>query len=374
MSTIPKTSRAACVVEFAKPLDIRDLPIPETLEPGAILVRIEVASICGSDVHLWLGEVGARDRLRLPVVLGHEMMGRVARLGPGVTHDSVGQPLAEGDRIVWTHASCGACYMCTVAHQPTLCRNRRMYMFTPCDQPPYLLGGFAEYCYVLPSSGRIKVPEEVSSELASAASCALRTVVHAFDRLGRIEDHETVVIQGAGPLGLFSAAMALAAGAHQVILLGAPASRLAVAQQWGVTQTIDIDAVPEAHERLRMIRACTEGRGADIVIEVSGGATAFPEGIAMLRRGGRYLVVGQVGGHQVSLAPRLIVEKQLTVLGVMSGDTVHYYKALQFLKHHRHRFPFEALLSRRYHLTQITEALEAMRHFREIKPVVVPTG
>ena len=104
MSTIPKTSRAACVVAFQKPVEIREVPIPETLEPGAVLVQIEAASICGSDVHLWQGELGAGGRLHLPIILGHEMMGRVACLGPGVTHDSTGQPLAEGDRIVWTHA------------------------------------------------------------------------------------------------------------------------------------------------------------------------------------------------------------------------------------------------------------------------------
>jgi threonine dehydrogenase-like Zn-dependent dehydrogenase len=261
--------------------------------------------------------------------------------------------------------------MCTVTHQPTLCRQRRMYMFTNCEQPPYLMGGFAEYCYVLPTSGRIKVPDAVPSELASAASCALRTVVHGFDRLGRVEDRDTVVVQGAGPLGLYAAAMALRAGPQQVILLGAPARRLEVAQQWGVTHTINIDEVPDARERRGMIRQWTDGRGADIVIEVSGGTTAFPEGIDMVRRGGRYLVIGQVGGHRVNLEPRLIVEKQLTVLGVMSGDTEHYYKALQFIAHNRERFTFEDMLSNRYKLEQINDALEAMRAFREVKPVVV---
>jgi D-arabinose 1-dehydrogenase-like Zn-dependent alcohol dehydrogenase len=371
MSDIPKTSRAACVVAFQKPLELRELPIPDSVEPGAILVKTEVASICGSDVHLWQGELGMASRIELPVILGHEMMGRVVRLGPGVTHDSAGQTLAEGDRIVWTHASCGACYLCTVAHQPTLCPKRRLYMFTNCERPPYLLGGFSEYCYVLPTSGRIKIPDEVPSELASAASCALRTVVHAFDRLGRIEDRETVVIQGAGPLGLYSAALALRAGAHQVIVLGAPQRRLEVAKKWGASHTIDIEKVPDPQARTRRIREWTDGRGADIVVEVSGGATAFPEGVAMVRRGGRYLVVGQVGDHQVSLQPRLIVEKQLTVLGVMSGDTDHYYKALQFLCHNRDRFTFHDMLSNRYRLDQINEALEAMRAFREVKPVVV---
>jgi L-iditol 2-dehydrogenase len=370
MNAIAKTSRAACVVSFGKPLEIREVPVPDSLEAGAILVKIEVASICGSDVHLWQGELATR--IQLPVILGHEMMGRVAALGPGVTHDSVGQPLAVGDRIVWTHGSCGQCYMCTVTHEPTLCPNRRMYMFTTCERPPYLLGGFAEYCYVLPTSGRVKVPDGVTSELASAASCALRTVVHGFDRLGRIEDRETVVVQGAGPLGLFSAAMALRAGAQRVIVLGAPAHRLAVAKRWGASDTIDIDEMPDPRGRRRLIREWTDGRGADIVIEVSGGASAFPEGIDIARRGGRYLVIGQVGDHQVSIAPRLVVEKQLTVIGVMSGNTEHYYKALQFLDHNRDRFGFAETLSNRYRLEQINDALEAMKGFREIKPLVLP--
>lgn len=372
MSAIPRTSRAACVVAFQKPVEIREVPVPDSVEPAAILVKTEVASICGSDVHLWQGELGALARIQLPVILGHEMMGRVARLGPGVSHDSIGQPLAVGDRIVWTHASCRECYMCTIAHQPTLCPNRRMYMFTSCERPPYLLGGFAEYCYVLPTSGRVKVPDEVPSDWASAASCALRTVVHGFDRLGRIESHESVAIQGAGPLGLYAAALALQAGARQVIVLGAPGRRLAVARKWGATHTIDIDEVPDPRTRRRMIRDRTDGRGADIVIEVSGGATAFPEGIDMVRRGGRYLVIGQVGDQQASIAPRLVVEKQLTVLGVMSGDTEHYYKALQFLKDNRDRFSFADMLSNRYRLDQINEGLEAMKGFREIKPVLMP--
>ncbi len=372
MSDLPKTSRAACVVAYQQPLEIRDVPIPQVLEPGAILVRTEATSICGSDVHLWQGELGIASRIPLPVILGHEMMGRVARLGPGVSQDSVGQPLTEGDRIVWTHGSCGNCYMCNVTHQPTLCPNRQMYMFTNCEVPPYLLGGFSEYCYVLPASGRVKIPDEVSSELASAASCALRTVVHGFDRLGRIEDRETVVIQGAGPLGLYATALAVRAGAHQVIVLGAPENRLALARNWGASHTINIDNLPDARERRQMIRSLTDRRGADVVIEASGGATAFPEGIDLVRRGGRYLVIGQVGNQAPNIAPRLIVEKQLSILGVMSGDTDHYYKALHFIANNRERFAFEDMLSNRYRLEQINDAMNAMQALQEIKPVVIP--
>ena len=371
MNSIPKTSRAACMTSFKIPLEIRDVPIPDEIEPGAILVKNEVASICGSDVHLWQGALGDTSFLQLPVILGHEMMGRVVRLGPGVQTDTAGQALAEGDRIIWTHASCSSCYMCTVANQPTLCTNRRLYMFTNCEKPPYLMGGFSEYCYVVPTSGRVKVPEGVSSELASAASCALRSVVHAFDRLGRIENHETVVVQGAGPLGLYSTAMALRAGAAQVIVIGAPAQRLAVATAWGASQTINIEDVPDAQERQQLIATLTEKHGADIVIEASGGTTAFPEGVAMIRRGGRYVIIGQLGAQEVSFAPRFFVEKQLTVMGVLSGATAHYYKALQFLQLNRDRFHFEDMLSNRYRLDQINEAMAAMHAFREIKPVVI---
>jgi threonine dehydrogenase-like Zn-dependent dehydrogenase len=248
-----------------------------------------------------------------------------------------------------------------------------MYMFTNCEQPPYLVGGFSEYCYVFPTSGRIKVPDGVSSELASAASCALRTVVHAFDRLGRIEDYETVVVQGAGPLGLYATAMAMRAGAHRVMVIGAPANRLAVAAKWGASHTINIEDVPDARERRSLVRDLTGRRGADIVIEVSGGSTAFPEGIDLVRRGGRYLVVGQVGEHQVSIAPRYLVEKQIAIMGVMSGDTHHYYKALQFIEHNRDRFGFEEMFSNRYTLDQVNDAVESMRAFREVKAVLTIT-
>lgn len=116
---------------------------------------------------------------------------------------------------------------------------------------------------------------------------------------------------------------------------------------------------------------CSKRRGADVVIEVSGGTTAFSEGIDLVRRGGRFLVIGQVGEQQVSIAPRLVVEKQLTILGVMSGDTDHYYKALQFLRHNREHFRFEDMLSNYYRLEQINDAMESMRALREVKPVVV---
>lgn len=372
--SLPKTSRAAVVARYGEPIEIRELPVPQEseLEPGALLVRVDVASICGSDVHQWDGMTQALVPASLPIVLGHEMMGTVVAFGPGPREDSIGQPLAEGDRLLWTHVYCGQCYECRVQHTPTMCRRKKQYMRTNCERFPYLVGGFAQYCYVFPASGRVRIPDGVPDGVASAASCALRTIVHAFDRLGRLEPHQRVVIQGAGPLGLFATAMASAAGVRELIVVGAPARRLALAQRWGAQAVVSVDELPAAEQRLARVRELTGGAGADVVLELSGAPFAFAEGLDFLRPGGRYAVVGQLGGPLTPIQAALIVRKQATILGVQSADIGHFWKGLQFVRATADRFDFEAMLTTRYPLARINEAIQAMRAFQEIKPLVLP--
>ena len=367
MSTVPATSRAAVLVERGKPLEIRDVPIPRELEPGAILVHNTVATICGSDVHVWEGSVAA-DR-PLPTVLGHEMVGEIAVLGPGVTCDSIGQPLSVGDRITWSHGQCGECYFCVVEREPTLCVNWRGYMVGDCREYPYLVGGFSEYTYVYPSAGRIKIPDDVSDALAAASSCALRTVIAAFERAGPLYEHHTVVVQGAGPVGLFSAAKALAQGVARVFVIGGPAARLELAEEWGAV-AISIDDHRDAADRLAIVRDATGGRGADFVVEASGAPPAFSEGIDLLRRGGRYLIVGQAHTESVSFNPSVILGKHLTIIGSLSAHIRHYHRALEFLRHNADRFDWSKMLSNVYPLDDIMTAVDRMARWEEIKPVI----
>src|SRR5690606_10084887 len=126
-----------------------------------------------------------------------------------------------------------------VANQPNLCANRKSYG-TNCESHPYLVGGFSEYCYVYPSSHKIKVPANVKPEWASAGSCALRTIVGGYERLGSIEPWQTVVSQGSGPVGLFATALAKAAGANRIIVVGAPDARLDLAREWGATDIVSV--------------------------------------------------------------------------------------------------------------------------------------
>ena len=108
MADIPTSCRAALLTGHGQPLEIAEVPIPQELEPGALLVRNTAATICASDVHLWEGDSGSSSD-RFPRILGHEMTGRVARISEGAEHDSLGEPLHVGDRIIWTHGFCGQC-------------------------------------------------------------------------------------------------------------------------------------------------------------------------------------------------------------------------------------------------------------------------
>jgi threonine dehydrogenase-like Zn-dependent dehydrogenase len=367
MTPIPEFSRAAVLREFKAPLKIEEVPVPRELEPNAAMVKIEMCSICGTDIHLWQGSLSLK--VNLPVIIGHEMVGRVIRAGKGVETDSVGTPLKVGDRVVYTHTSCGGCYFCTTARKPTLCTNRRAYMYENIEQSPYLLGGFSQYGYVLPQSGRLRVPDSVPNELASLSSCALRSVMNAFSQLGEIEPTDTVLIQGAGPLGLLATANARVRGARKIIVVGSPASRLEMARQFGADVCIPVEGTTP-QERLDLVLQHTEGRGADIVMEFTGAPSAFNEGLALARKGGRYLVVGQLGEGSTTMQPSMIVKKNLQVIGSFSGDARSYSLALQFLEKHQNDFPFQKMITGRYKLDEVNLAMERMKNFEEIKPVI----
>lgn len=367
MIVIPTSCRAAVVREFKAPIRIEEVPVPREIEPGALLVRIETSTVCGTDVHLWQGSLTRK--VDLPVIIGHEMVGRVVAVGSGADRDSLGRPVRVGSRVVWTRTHCGSCYFCTSARQPILCENARAYMYENIEKSPYLLGGFAEYGYVLPEAGRVLVPEDVSNELASLASCAFRSVMNAFDELGEISTTDTVVVQGTGPLGLLAIARARVGGARRVITIGAPDARLAIAREFGADECLSMERTSAA-ERRDVVLAATGGRGADIVLEFAGHPSAFPEGIDLTRRGGRYTTVGMLGTGQVEFRPSLITNKNLRVIGAIGGEAKAYWKALDFLSAHQGHIPFDRIISGSYRLDEVNTVLQRMKDQVEVKPVI----
>ena len=366
----PVTAKASVLEKFHAPLQTRALPLPDEVYPGAALVRTEMAGICGTDVHLWKGQLP----IALPIILGHETVGRIVELGEGLGRDWSGQPLKVGDRITWNSAtSCGQCYYCAEKRQPTRCPHRRAYgIGYRCDEPPHFLGGYAEYHYLRPRTNIFRIPDDLPTESVIGAGCALITAIHGIERTG-IAWRDTVVVQGAGPVGISALAVAKNAGTAKVIVIGGPKPRLEMARRFGADHLIDLEEVPEAKERIEAVRSFTNGYGADVVLECVGAPNAVVEGMEMCRDGGKYLVLGHYcDAGSVAFNPHVITRKQLQVFGSWSSEPRHLKAALEFLRAHRHDFPFESMVTHRYPIEMANEALGMTARWECAKSVIVP--
>lgn len=161
--------KAAVFTQVRAPFEMREYPLP-TMEPGAILVKVSLANVCGSDLHLWRGESpwGV-----FPGILGHEMVGTVYELGQGINTDSLSQPLAPGDRVVYCYFTfCGRCYSCIHGDRAACVNKFRNWSGQSCEEWPHFLGGYAEYYYLRPGQHVFKVPPE----LPDGSSLPLSTV------------------------------------------------------------------------------------------------------------------------------------------------------------------------------------------------------
>ena len=364
-------SRAAVVTTVHEPLEVQDVPFPD-IEPGGVLVKVDAATLCGTDVHVWEGVSALPDGP--PYIPGHETCGTIVEIG-GRRTDLLDEPLKIGDRIIATYPFCGHCYYCTIARQAVLCPHVVPYGRVRSDRAPYLLGGCAQHHYFPPDCDIIRVPDEVSPPLAASAACALRTIMHGFEKLGSLGSHDTVLVQGAGPVGQFTAQCARAAGArdrgaNKVLMIGAPADRMRVAQSFGVDVSLDLEAEPDAAKRKQWALDQTGGRGPDVVLQCAG-SPAIVEGLDLVRRGGRLVSIGATGGT-INIPGGVFTGKYVDVLGIVMAEGRHFYEAVNFLATRRKQFDFEQMITGTYRLEQVTDALQAMAAFREVKPVVLP--
>ena len=363
--SIPKTCKGAVLVEFGKPLEIIDIEIPAT-GAGEILVKNHLSGICGSDVHQ--AEFGlSTSWYPLPMLMGHEGLGEIVELGEGRTVDINGEELHIGDRIMWTSYECGECYWCKSVKNGIFCADKVFYGF---EHPSKLMGHFAEYTHITAPTQVVKVPEVLTDAEVVGCACAGRSVFRGLELLGQIHANDTVVVQGCGPIGLFATVAAHASLAGQIIVIGAPADRLELAKEWGATHTIDLDVYKDPEERKRMVYEWTNGRGAEIVIEASGFAPAFAEGVELCKMGGKYLMLGITNLNKIQFAPGLILSRCIDIIGSRAAFIENYDQALKFILKHRNDYPFEKLVTNQYRLEDINQALAGMKAGTEIKPVI----
>lgn len=370
MDTTGTVGRAAVLTEYGGPFRMREFPRPEP-EPGALVVDIDAATLCGSDLHVWLGHLAGRLPITLPLILGHEMVGTVTSIGAGADVDSLGRRVRVGDRVVWAHTPCGRCHQCTVDREPTQCAGRYVGYLNDCSVPPHFTGSFAEVGYVIPRAGRLVVPDGVHSAWASAGSCALRTVVRALAVAGPVGVEDTIVVQGAGPLGLFATALLSLHHPRRLVVIGGPDDRLGLATEWGATDTVSIDEHPDPATRAGVVADLTAG-GPSLAFELAGAPGAVAEGVDLMGRGGRYVVMGTLGGGRQAVDTARITTRGLHIRGSMSGDIGDYETALGVLDRFQDRFDWDRMLGHRYGLDSLEEAMRAMREMKQIKPVIEP--
>jgi putative phosphonate catabolism associated alcohol dehydrogenase len=359
--------KAAVMNRVNAPLDLMEFPLPK-VERDCVLVKILCCTICGSDLHSWLGHRPSP----IPIILGHEVMGEIVELGNGTMRDSGDKPIRVGDRITWNESdTCGKCYYCREKNLMMKCPYLKKFGHDSCAEPPHFFGGFAEYAYITPGTCVIKVPDNLENEEASLASCAMATTVAAWEHIG-IELGDNVLIQGSGALAFVASAYAKTKGANRIIVTSALEHRLQFIKNFGATDTI-ITKKKTNEEIVRRVKDLTDGRGVDVAMEASGSRGRVEQGLPSLRIGGRYVMVGNVcPGENFSYESSDIIFRWLTIKGVHMYDTKHLQIGVDFLARTKNVFPFRELITHRVALDDITKGLRIAESGRAIRVAVLP--
>lgn len=350
------------------PVEIREFPEPD-LPVGGALLRTAFSEVCGTDVHLWHGRLSG---VPYPIIPGHVTTGTLEK-ARGPLKDVLGAPLREGDRLAFfdVHRTCGRCLACTAHRTPTRCPSRRVYGVTD-SATEGLFGGWSQKVYLEPGVIIARLPDTVTFEAYIGGGCGLLTSAHIIER-AQIRLGDTVVVQGAGAVGMSTAALARRAGAGQVIVVGAPADRLALARDMGADQAIDIDTMtPDA--RVERVLALTGGLGADVVVEAAGSPRAFEEGLRMARNGGAYVIAGHytnTGDSTINVHEH-INRKHLDIRGCWGSEVGHFLRALRALDRWGNEVPWARIGAATYGLGELNEALAAAGALKIPKALVDP--
>jgi len=356
---------AAVMPGSGKPIELRELPLPE-LEPDSALLRIEFSEVCGTDVHLRDSRLTG---VPYPIIPGHVSVGVLERIR-GSIRDVFGRPFAEGDRVTFldVHRTCHRCWYCLVAKASTRCPHRKVYGITY-GLSDGLTGGWAEYLYLKPGTHCLRM-DGVPSKVFIAGGCSLPTALHAVDRAG-VQLGETVLVLGAGPVGLSTIAMSRLSGAGRILCIGAPDLRLIAARTIGADDAMNFMNQPEP-DLVAWVGQHTEGRGADVTIECTGVPAAVTQAMRYTRDAGRVVVVGQYTDHgETAFNPHSdLNRKHLDVRGCWGSDYSHFHRAVDILRSAAAAKLWSTLPTETYTLSKINEALSAVELGRVVKALV----
>jgi threonine 3-dehydrogenase len=323
----------ALVKESAGPgIVLRDVPVP-TCGPTEALIQVHHAGVCGTDLHIWEWDSWASNRLKPPVVIGHEFAGRITQLGKEAAQDNL---LAVGDLVTAEgHVVCGHCLQCRLG-DGHLCRRTQIIGV---DRD----GAFADFI-VMPASNVIKL-DGISTEIGAIMD-PLGNAVHTV--LEAQVPGSTVLVLGCGPIGCFAVGVARAAGASLVIASDFNPTRLELAREMGAQVTLN----PGTDDVVTRVRELTGGDGVDLVCEMSGHPSGHAQALAAARMGGRVNLLGTPNRTTEVDFARDIIFKGLTLYGVTGRKMYQtWHQMRRFLRAGQpdsrtvitHRFPLECI-------------------------------
>jgi L-iditol 2-dehydrogenase len=361
-------------------VEIREFPTPE-LEPNSALLGVELSEVCGTDVYL---QQGLLEGVPYPLIPGHVSVGRLEKIR-GQMLDVEGNAFREGDRVTFldVHRTCNACWYCLVAKATTRCPHRKVYGITYGAEDG-LSGSWAEQVYLKPGTRCIRL--EAEPELFMAGGCALPTALHAVER-GEISIGDTVLVLGAGPVGLNAIILAQMRGALRVLCIGAPQRRLDAALELGAEAVLNFEEHSEA-ERIEWLLDQSAIRNSkssilpDVTIEATGHPDAVVQAMRFTRDAGKVVVVGQYTDHgpvsnEAAFNPHLdLNKKHLDVRGCWGSDFSHFYRAAQVLSDPARSTAWATLQPKlnRYTLNQANDALADVASGSVLKALIDPVA
>lgn len=338
-------------------LRVEEVPTPRP-GPGEVLLDIEMTTLCGTDLRLISGAKTAG--VRPGVIMGHEMAGRIAELGDGV--DAVVPGLAVGQQAtVSIVVSCNRCAAC-LAGREHLCANLELFGYG-------IDGGFAEQVLVparaVASGNVIVTPKDLTPKqlaLSEPLSCVLNGA-HQFNT----QPGDTVVVLGAGPIGLLHAQLARYSGAGKVIVTNRSAGRRELAEELGATISVD----PTSTDLDRVVRDATDGAGADVVIVAIGEPSLANQALQLAAIGGRVnYFAGFPKGSTAVMDPNLIHYNELQVTGGSNARRKDVVDAVKLLANSA--IDAEKIVSHTFALADFDKALEAVGNRVGVKTGVTP--
>jgi alcohol dehydrogenase len=347
------TPRAMLFTGVGQPLQ----KVPQSKAPpqgDEIRVRIRCCTICRSDLSTYLG-------LRIeatPTVLGHEVVGVIESFGPLANQkDATGTTAALGDRITWAIvANCRECFYCLHDLQQK-CERGIKYGHHATNPANPDGGGLADTITLVPGTAWFRIPDAISTPVASLANCAVATVAAVLDVTKPVTDR-SVLIYGAGLLGVIACAMTASRGAASVIAIDPDSGSRERALLFGATHALD----PTDGELDTKLAEIVGTRGADIALELAGIAQTVEQCLARVRIGGTVILAGTVSPTPaVPLDPQRFVRKMLTLRGVHNYQPHHLRIALDFLAGEGRNYPFDSLIAASYPLDQSESAFAAAK-------------